>query len=133
MLPELPVALAAGDGDPSRSKSRPDMLAAPACRIRQRAFFSFGMDVLLKLDLEETRQFFAAFFALSDRHWQGFLSARLSFLELIGFGLSLFAKSSNEARANLLLKGLPGLLGMLLGLLRTVGYQDRLLGKRQRQ
>ena len=39
-------------------------------RIRQRAFFSFGMDVLLKLDLTETRQFFAAFFALSDYHWQ---------------------------------------------------------------
>ena len=65
--------------------------------------------------------------------WQGFLSARLSFLELIGFGLSLFAKSSNEARLNLLVKGLPGLLGMLLGLTRTVGYEDRLLGKRQRQ
>jgi lycopene beta-cyclase len=91
------------------------------------------MDVLLKLDLAETRQFFAAFFALSDRHWQGFLSARLSFPELIGFGLSLFAKSSNGARANLLVKGLPGLLGMLLGLTRTLGYEDRLLGKRRRE
>lgn len=37
------------------------------------------MDVLLKLDLAETREFFAAFFALSDFHWQGFLSARLTF------------------------------------------------------
>lgn len=101
------------------------------CRIRQRAFFSFGMDVLLKLDLKETRQFFAAFFALSDYHWQGFLSARLSFLELIGFGLSLFAKSTNEARLDLLVKGLPGLVVMLLGLTRTIGYEDRLLGKRR--
>ena len=49
------------------------------CRVRQRAFFVFGMDVLLKLDLAETREFFAAFFALSDFHWQGFLSARLTF------------------------------------------------------
>ena len=104
----------------------------PVCRIRQRAFFSFGMDVLLKLDLSETRQFFAAFFALSDFHWQGFLSARLSFIELIGFGLSLFAKSSNEARLNLLVKGLPGLAGMLFGLLRTIGYEDRMLGKEER-
>ena len=48
-------------------------------RLRQRAFFVFGMDVLLKLDLAETREFFAAFFALSDFHWQGFLSARLTF------------------------------------------------------
>ena len=39
------------------------------------------MDVLLKLDLAETREFFAAFFALSDFHWQGFLSARLTFPE----------------------------------------------------
>lgn len=85
----------------------------PVERLRQRAFFEFGMDVLLKLDLAETRQFFAAFFSLSDRHWQGFLSSRLSFLELIGFGLSLFAKSSNAARANLLGKGLPGLVVML--------------------
>ena len=37
------------------------------------------MDVLLKLDLAETRELFAAFFALSDFHWQGFLSARLTF------------------------------------------------------
>lgn len=93
----------------------------PVERIRQRAFFCFGMDVLLKLNLAETREFFAAFFSLSDKHWHGFLSARLSFLELIGFGLSLFAKSSNTARANLLSKGLPGLVVMLAGLVPTLG------------
>jgi lycopene beta-cyclase len=85
----------------------------PVQRLRQRAFFEFGMDVLLKLDLAETRQFFAAFFSLSDHHWHGFLSSRLSFSQLIAFGLSLFAKSSNAARANLLAKGLPGLVVML--------------------
>ncbi len=62
---------------------------------------------------------------------QGFLSARLSFLELIGFGLSLFAKSSNEARLNLLVKGVPGLVGMLAGLTGTIGYEKRLLGKKE--
>jgi lycopene beta-cyclase len=50
----------------------------------QRAFFCFGMDVLLKLNLAETRSFFNAFFDLSDFHWHGFLSARLGFLQLIG-------------------------------------------------
>jgi len=55
--------------------------ARRGARLRQRAFFTFGMDVLLKLDLAETREFFAAFFALSDFHWQGFLSARLTFPE----------------------------------------------------
>ncbi len=68
----------------SRPSPRPDAWARAArggTRLRQRAFFTFGMDVLLKLDLAETREFFAAFFALSDFHWQGFLSARLTFPE----------------------------------------------------
>lgn len=92
----------------------------PNQRIRQREFFNFGMEVLLKLDLEETREFFAAFFALSDYHWHGFLSSRLTFTELIGFGLSLFAKSSNSARLNLLQKGLPGLVTTLGRLTKTL-------------
>jgi lycopene beta-cyclase len=85
----------------------------PVERKRQRAFFCFGMDVLLRLNLAETRQFFAAFFALPDPLWHGFLSARLGFGQLIAFGLALFARSSNAARADLLVKGLPGLVRML--------------------
>lgn len=69
--------------------------------------------ILLKLDLHETRNFFSAFFSLSEHHWHGFLSARLTFTELIGFGLSLFAKSSSSARLGLIAKGLPGLVTML--------------------
>lgn len=69
--------------------------------------------VLLKLDLAETREFFAAFFSLSYPNWTGFLSSRLSFLQLITFGLELFYKSSGEARLNMLKKGLPGLAVML--------------------
>lgn len=34
-------------------------------------------------------------------------------------------KSSNTARLNLLRKGLPGLLIMLAGLVRTIGYQPK--------
>lgn len=93
----------------------------PLSRKRQREFFDFGMEVLLKLDLEETREFFSAFFALSPFHWHGFLSSRLGFVDLIGFGMSLFAKSSNEARLNLLQKGLPGLIVMLSRLPRLIG------------
>lgn len=120
-------ATEAGTPRAPRSEEEAEAMAAavwaamwPAQRIRQREFKNFGMEVLLKLDLEETREFFAAFFALSDFHWHGFLSSRLSFLELIGFGLSLFAKSSNAARANLLQKGLPGLVGMLGKLAKTL-------------
>eukprot|EP00898_Chlorokybus_atmophyticus_P008232 jgi/Chlat1/840/Chrsp104S01287 len=84
----------------------------PLSRLRQREFFTFGMDVLLQLDLKGTREFFKSFFSLSDFHWQGFLSSRLSITELIGFGLSLFVHASNTARLNLMVKGLPGLLKM---------------------
>ena len=91
----------------------------PKQRLRQREFFTFGMDVLLKLDLQETRQFFSAFFGLSDFHWQGFLSSRLSFPQLMTFGLALFGNSSNPARANLVIKGTPGLFSMFTGLAKT--------------
>lgn len=91
----------------------------PKERLRQREFFTFGMDVLLKLDLKETRQFFSAFFGLSDFHWQGFLSSRLSFPQLMSFGLALFANSSNQARANLIFKGTPGLVSMFTNLGKT--------------
>jgi hypothetical protein len=56
----------------------------------------------------QTREFFAAFFTLSDFHWHGFLSTRLSFPELIGFGVALFFNASNSARGNLLMQGVPG-------------------------
>ncbi|CAF1712530.1 hypothetical protein Bca4012_008158 [Brassica carinata] len=49
----------------------------PVERRRQREFFCFGMDILLKLDLEATRRFFDAFFDLQPRYWHGFLSSRL--------------------------------------------------------
>lgn len=78
----------------------------PLPRLQQRAFMNFGMEVILKLDLNQTRQFFSAFFALSDFHWRGFLSSRLSFGELIVFGLALFKNACNEARLNLLSAGI---------------------------
>ena len=79
----------------------------PEERLQQRAFLNFGMEVILKLELTETRQFFSAFFALSDFHWRGFLSSRLSFFELIVFGFALFKNACNEARFNLVQVGLP--------------------------
>jgi lycopene beta-cyclase len=85
----------------------------PVQRLHQRAFMNFGMEVILKLDLTQTRQFFSAFFALSDFHWRGFLSSRLSFGELIAFGLSLFKHACNSARVNLVQAGLPLFPGMV--------------------
>lgn len=77
----------------------------PLERQQQRAFFCFGMEVLLKLDLAGTRRFFDAFFDLQPHHWQGFLSSRLYFMELIGFGLSLFKHATNYARAEIIAIG----------------------------
>lgn len=102
----------------------------PLERLRQREFFCFGMDVLLALDLAKTRQFFDAFFRLSDRNWQGFLSARLMFTELVLFGLQLFASSCNESRLNLLRLGIPGLVTMLANLSRTLGADPAVYRRR---
>lgn len=63
---------------------------------------TFGMEVLLKLNLPQIRDFFSAFFALSDYHWKGFLSSRLSLPELIVFGLTLFVNLENRMKVSLL-------------------------------
>lgn len=119
---------AAGARRGPRDEAEADAMAAavwratwPLERIRQRAFFTFGMDVLLSLDLGEIREFFSAFFSLSPYHWHGFLSARLAFTELIGFGLNLFLNASNKSRGNLLTLGVPGLAKMLAGVAPTLG------------
>uniref|UniRef100_A0A7S0RHM7 lycopene beta-cyclase n=1 Tax=Chlamydomonas leiostraca TaxID=1034604 RepID=A0A7S0RHM7_9CHLO len=106
----------------------------PVERIRQRAFNNFGMDMLLSLNLAQIRDFFNAFFSLSDFHWHGFLSTRLSFTELIGFGLSLFVSANNDARVNLLQQGVPGLFKMLYDVAPTVGeyYKDDPTVKQQK-
>ncbi|KAK1615694.1 hypothetical protein QYE76_021211 [Lolium multiflorum] len=77
----------------------------PTDRRRQREFFCFGMDVLLKLDLPGTRRFFNAFFDLEPHYWHGFLSSRLFLPELLMFGLSLFANASNTSKLEIMAKG----------------------------
>jgi len=109
--PEAPVELSDAAVDAISAKVWGTLW--PEERLAQREFFLFGMDVLLTLSLDETREFFTAFFALSSFHWHGFLSSRLSFQELIVFGLYLFKESSNKSRANLVGKGVPGLGKML--------------------
>ncbi|GKE32459.1 hypothetical protein Tco_1451781, partial [Tanacetum coccineum] len=60
--------------------------------------YAFGMKALLKLDLNGTRSFFDAFFDLNPEYWHGFLSSRLSLMELAMLSLSLFGHSSNSSR-----------------------------------
>ncbi|CAL9126568.1 unnamed protein product [Musa textilis] len=90
----------------------------PIERRRQRQFFCFGMDVLLKLDLQATRRFFDAFFDLEPRYWQGFLSSRLFLPEVAQFGLSLFSHASNTSRLEIVSKGSLPLVNMVSNLLQ---------------
>ncbi|MCL7044658.1 hypothetical protein MKW94_006543 [Papaver nudicaule] len=90
----------------------------PIERRRQREFFCFGMDVLLKLDLQGTRRFFSAFFDLEPRYWHGFLSSRLFLPELITFGLSLFSHASNVSRVEIMAKGTVPLVNMISNLIQ---------------
>ncbi|KAF5750267.1 lycopene beta cyclase chloroplastic [Tripterygium wilfordii] len=90
----------------------------PIERRRQREFFCFGMDILLKLDLQGTRRFFNAFFDLEPRYWHGFLSSRLFLPELIFFGLSLFSHASNTSRIEIMAKGTLPLANMIGNLIR---------------
>jgi capsanthin/capsorubin synthase len=69
-----------------------------------REFYSFGMETLLKLDLDGSRRFFDAFFDLDPYYWQGFLSSRLSFRELALLSLSLFGHASFPSRLDIVSK-----------------------------
>ncbi|CAN4109171.1 unnamed protein product [Withania somnifera] len=90
----------------------------PIERRRQREFFCFGMDILLKLDLSATRRFFDAFFDLEPRYWHGFLSSQLFLPELMFFGLSLFSRASNTSRLEIMTKGTLPLVTMINNLLQ---------------
>ncbi|XP_002531498.2 lycopene beta cyclase, chloroplastic/chromoplastic [Ricinus communis] len=90
----------------------------PIERRRQREFFCFGMDILLKLDLQATRRFFDAFFDLEPHYWHGFLSSRLFLPELIFFGLSLFSHASNTSRLEIMAKGTLPLVNMVNNLIQ---------------
>ncbi|KAL4591747.1 hypothetical protein LXL04_004718 [Taraxacum kok-saghyz] len=76
----------------------------PIERRLTREFYTFGMETLLKLDLEGTRSFFDAFFDLNPEYWHGFLSSRLSPSELAMLSLSLFGHSSSSSKFDIVTK-----------------------------
>nr|APP91073.1 chromoplast-specific lycopene beta-cyclase [Carica papaya]APP91097.1 chromoplast-specific lycopene beta-cyclase [Carica papaya] len=73
----------------------------PIERKYAREFYCFGMETLLKLDLNGSRRFFDAFFGLDPDYYHGFLSSRLSLRELFGLSLSLFIRASNSSRMDI--------------------------------
>ncbi|KAL3682046.1 hypothetical protein R1sor_000068 [Riccia sorocarpa] len=73
----------------------------PMERKRQRAFFMFGLELILQQDHVGIREFFGTFFELPDWLWKGFLAAELSSLDLISFALLTFIVAPNSLRYRL--------------------------------
>ncbi|GFP92268.1 capsanthin/capsorubin synthase chromoplast [Phtheirospermum japonicum] len=86
----------------------------PLERRCERDFYNFGMETLLRLDLEGVRSFFEAFFELDPHYWQGFLSSRLTIGELFWLGMSQFGKGSSRAKLDMVTK-CPAPLVRLMG------------------
>ncbi|KAL2536388.1 Lycopene beta cyclase [Forsythia ovata] len=76
----------------------------PVERRCTRECYRFGMEFLLKLDLNGTRKFFDAFFGLEPHYWHGYLSSRLSIRELAMLSLSLFEHASNSSKLDIVTK-----------------------------
>ncbi|XP_027339656.1 lycopene epsilon cyclase, chloroplastic isoform X2 [Abrus precatorius] len=70
----------------------------PQERKRQRAFFLFGLALILQLDIEGIRTFFRTFFCLPDWMWQGFLGSSLSSSDLVLFAFYMFIIAPNNLR-----------------------------------
>lgn len=70
----------------------------PQERKRQRAFFLFGLALILQLDIEGIRTFFHTFFRLPSWMWQGFLGSTLSSADLVVFAFYMFFIAPNDMR-----------------------------------
>ncbi|XP_030465233.1 lycopene epsilon cyclase, chloroplastic [Syzygium oleosum] len=73
----------------------------PLERKRQRAFFLFGLALILQLDIEGIRTFFHTFFRLPRWMWQGFLGSTLSSADLVLFAFYMFVIAPNDLRMGL--------------------------------
>ncbi|XP_078432106.1 lycopene beta/epsilon cyclase protein [Wolffia australiana] len=73
----------------------------PPERKRQRAFFLFGLALILELDIEGIRTFFRTFFRLPEWMWQGFLGSTLSSVDLIWFAIAMFVVAPQSMRMRL--------------------------------
>jgi lycopene beta-cyclase len=103
----LADAVAAALGEPGAT---PESAAAaawdavwPADRRRRFALFRFGMEQLLRMDGEATREFFDSFFALPDADWRGYLGDQLTAREVSAAMARLFARATGGTRRRLAL------------------------------
>nr|AAM45382.1 epsilon cyclase [Tagetes erecta] len=73
----------------------------PLERKRQRAFFLFGLALIVQMDIEGTRTFFRTFFRLPTWMWWGFLGSSLSSTDLIIFAFYMFIIAPHSLRMGL--------------------------------
>lgn len=93
-----PYSLITGDQNPSMQAWN---TLWPQERKRQRAFFLFGLALILQLDVEGIRTFFSTFFRLPTWMWQGFLGSNLSSVDLIWFSFCMFLLAPQSLRMRL--------------------------------
>ncbi|GER36018.1 lycopene epsilon cyclase [Striga asiatica] len=74
----------------------------PLERKRQRAFFLFGLALILQMDIEGIRTFFHTFFRLPKWMSQGFLGSTLSSVDLLLFAFYMFVIAPNDMRKRLI-------------------------------
>ncbi|KAL4551185.1 hypothetical protein Ndes2526B_g05490 [Nannochloris sp. 'desiccata'] len=102
--PAMAAALAAALEEQPSSKSAAkfvwDALWTQEKR-RQASFHVFGMELLCKLDLNNTADFFTTFFALPNMFWRGFLASKLSSTDLLGFAAATFVLAPVGIKAKL--------------------------------
>ncbi|KAK9075745.1 hypothetical protein SSX86_004074 [Deinandra increscens subsp. villosa] len=73
----------------------------PLERKRQRAFFLFGLALIVQMDIEGTRTFFRTFFRLPTWMWWGFLGSSLSSTDLLVFAFYMFIIAPHSLRMGL--------------------------------
>lgn len=73
----------------------------PQERKRQRAFFLFGLALIVQLDIEGIRTFFRTFFQVPKWMWEGFLGSNLSSADLLLFAFYMFFTAPNDLRMGL--------------------------------
>ncbi|KAI9191968.1 hypothetical protein LWI28_016196 [Acer negundo] len=74
----------------------------PQERKRQRAFFLFGLALIVQLDIGGIRSFFRTFFQLPKWMWRGFLGSSLSSGDLVLFAFYMFVIAQNDMRKSLI-------------------------------
>lgn len=99
-------ALGESGGKPTVSNSQEAAIEAwnalwSGERKRQRAFFLFGLELILQLDTPGIKDFFVTFFRLPEWLWKGFLGSKLSSVDLIWFALATFVIAPNALRFKL--------------------------------